>query len=47
MCHYIVEGGKELQDFPAFIFKHKKSMCITGTHTQTIYTTRPKVHCLM
>ena len=32
-CHYIAESGKELQGFPAFYFWHKKSMCITGTHT--------------
>ena len=35
---YIVESGKELQGFPAFIFEHKKSMCITGTHTSKQYT---------
>ena len=35
---YIVESGKELQDFPAFYFENKKSMCITGTHTSKQYT---------
>ena len=34
-CHYIAESGKELQGFPTFYFWHKKSMCITGTHTYT------------